>query len=137
MNGIGTDCEAGSADILLREVRQQFLKLAPPLAVFKRDLRTCGSSLPDSEKPHPVEAIPGQSIQFSIWDVVQYGRPFQCEGKVGQRNSGVDLIQGWISRDLSKVMIAGSSFEVRKITTGKTDQKKKDLTRLNRIYRLR
>src|SRR5262245_58589174 len=55
MNRVTGDGEARTGDVILAQVGQRFLKLAPPLGVVPRDALSDEAGLPDAEQPDPIQ----------------------------------------------------------------------------------
>ena len=65
MDGVARDGEPGAADVVVPEVRQRLLELAPPLRIRARDRLRRRAGLPHAQEPDPVEAQLGQAVQFA------------------------------------------------------------------------
>src|SRR5271156_3184562 len=104
MNRIAGDGETGAGDIFLAQVGQRFLKFPAPLRIAARRSLCRQASLPDAEEPDPIEADLGQSIEFSVWNVVQGRAPSQTAGEIGQPNASIDLVERRIADRLHPLL---------------------------------
>src|SRR5262249_60547671 len=98
MYGISSNRKTGAGDILLTQVGQRFVELPAPSGVGSRDALAGGPSLPDAQKPDPVEAHLSESVQFDVRDIVQGCRAAKASGALRKPDSGVDLVEQWIAR---------------------------------------
>ena len=97
VHGVAGDREPRAGYVLLPEVGQCLLKLVTPLLIGARDLLCGFPRLPHAQEPDPIEAHPGQVIEFDVRYVVERGSTTESLRQLRQPDTGVDLVERWVA----------------------------------------
>src|SRR5512135_2842615 len=85
------------SDVVLGQVRQTRSEFLSPARMAARNGTALLTRLPDRQQPDPVEAEPGDTVQFLVGNLLQRHRLPLLPGQPSQSDAGVDLIEARIS----------------------------------------